>query len=318
MLSSPLLFLLSLTAKSHADANGLRGIDARSQPSVHWAKVEPRIQSDVDWTYALCRGEQLLQKIKAQRPGSPRFNSFDDFQQYGYRTRVGPVYDDNDGMAEKLSSTVLTLQTMPTLVSVCQRAKHGRALLPCRWYVSPKLGHFTACVSSGCTTDDTQKRNIVRGGSVNSFTYLATHGALSCDATKTPAEPQPDVLSRLSDIMFLAWQHACEEAATDVGSLAYVFRSHVTNDDTLAIASKALQGVDLQAARPWPGIDFDMGTEAGKALLGSPNGVAVAWMLIDRQTTFPGKTVSKVTVYVDDVGDTSLLFHIGDLQPRTG
>ena len=128
------------------------------------------------------------------------------------------------------------------------------------------------------------------------------------------ADHSLDTLSKLSDILFLAWQYGCDLKKTSPGSLKYVFRSWIVNADTLAILNQALQNANVAPPRPWPGQEFSMSTEEGKALLGSPNGIAIGWMLVDRQTTFPGKTVTKVTVFENDQGDPSMVFTIGDLS----
>ena len=57
-----------------------------------------------------------------------------------------------------------------------------------------------------------------------------------------------------------------------------------------------------------------MTSDEGKALLGTPNGVAIAWILIYNVSNIPERTVDSVTVFTDDKGKISLCFNIGDIK----
>ena len=65
----------------------------------------------------------------------------------------------------------------------------------------------------------------------------------------------------------------------------------------------------------WPGISFEVESEEGRAILGTPNGSGVAWMLGQHKGQFAGKRVERVTVfYAKKKGDLyrwpSLLFWV--------
>jgi hypothetical protein len=58
-----------------------------------------------------------------------------------------------------------------------------------------------------------------------------------------------------------------------------------------------------------------MDTDAGKALLGSPNGRGVGYLLAEHKATFGQATVNKVTFYcageeLEDYPEPTLVFHI--------
>ncbi|QDS73117.1 hypothetical protein FKW77_001062 [Venturia effusa] len=48
---------------------------------------------------------------------------------------------------------------------------------------------------------------------------------------------------------------------------------------------------------PWPGKTFSMDSEAGKVLLGSPNGRGVAWFLLQHKMAFGLKTITSAVVF---------------------
>jgi hypothetical protein len=65
----------------------------------------------------------------------------------------------------------------------------------------------------------------------------------------------------------------------------------------------------------WPGITFDIQSEEGKAILGTPYGSGVAWMLIQHSKALRERTIKKVTIFYSPKKDDlfrwpSLLFWI--------
>jgi hypothetical protein len=47
----------------------------------------------------------------------------------------------------------------------------------------------------------------------------------------------------------------------------------------------------------WPGVTFSMESEEGKAILGTPNGCGVAFMLIQHGKALGEKRIEKVTLF---------------------
>ena len=92
--------------------------------------------------------------------------------------------------------------------------------------------------------------------------------------------------------------------------LNWVIRSDVRNPTTNSIANSAFD--DHEIIEEWPGTTFKMDTEVGKALLGSPNGYGVAWLLANHIVAMGSKTVDQVTVFTNDDGKMSLAFHVVD------
>ncbi|KAL8979188.1 MAG: hypothetical protein Q9205_005420 [Flavoplaca limonia] len=113
-------------------------------------------------------------------------------------------------------------------------------------------------------------------------------------------------LNRLSDMMWYVWDSISE----DPGKLRYIGRDTITNSATEGIMDEILQKTAGNARAPWPGKTFGLDTDEGKALLGTPNGVAVGWLLIDRYREM-GKREPRVTIWV--VGNSRIM--LWDLKP---
>jgi hypothetical protein len=161
--------------------------------------------------------------------------------------------------------------------------------------------------------------------------YMAARKIADMGLDPARAPPLPK-LKNWSDVAFLQWM-SCAASDSD---LRFVLRANIHNDDTLAIMShligedsgtKLLIGSPLsdesRQARPhWPGMVFDMESEAAQALLGTPNGSGVGWLLAQRKRELGHKVVGKVTLFFSefdhedgDVEDQpNLLFHIEDVN----
>ena len=94
-------------------------------------------------------------------------------------------------------------------------------------------------------------------------------------------------------------------------NLRYVFRMQISNADTESIVKRVMGDV---ATSVWPGKTFRMTTDEGKALLGTPHGSGIAWLLAQHKKQLGLKTVDEVTVYRLTTGQpTSLCFALRDI-----
>ncbi|KAL8748656.1 MAG: hypothetical protein Q9184_007161 [Pyrenodesmia sp. 2 TL-2023] len=87
-------------------------------------------------------------------------------------------------------------------------------------------------------------------------------------------------MNRWSDIVWLLW---AQEAGDKVGNLRFIFRDKVRNEVTREIIKHVhgLQDKPDTLDLPWPGHRYDMRTDDGKALLASPQGIGVAYLIKD-------------------------------------
>ena len=89
---------------------------------------------------------------------------------------------------------------------------------------------------------------------------------------------------------------------------------------------ETILGEDVEP-NPWPhGKTIKTADEAGKALVGCPNGYGIAYMLAQNQNVLGKKTITEVTIFagkeydnvmnlsitlrVDKYGEMSLLYHV--------
>ncbi|KAF2852926.1 hypothetical protein T440DRAFT_553262 [Plenodomus tracheiphilus IPT5] len=125
--------------------------------------------------------------------------------------------------------------------------------------------------------------------------------------------PKPDFdlpdLKQWSDIAYLQWKLQ----APDPTKLKYVIRYQINNAETNTIADMVNfeQDTELQA---WPGRTYDVKSQVGEALLGSPNGSGVAYLLAQHKEQLGHKTVSRITMFHGVWESMVLLFHIEDVQ----
>ncbi|RHZ60825.1 uncharacterized protein CDV56_108825 [Aspergillus thermomutatus] len=123
-------------------------------------------------------------------------------------------------------------------------------------------------------------------------------------------------LKQWSDVIFLLWERAAREANSNVQNLEHIFRSIVINGDTLAIMRRAIgKPADFEGwgeLRPMKekGRTFRPGSDAYYALLYSPNGRGVGWLLIQHKAKLGLRTVSEITVFGGSDGEPVMYFKI--------
>lgn len=106
-------------------------------------------------------------------------------------------------------------------------------------------------------------------------------------------------LSQWSDVTFLQLQQL--STAAELQKLTFVFRISVANQVTKEIILHAVGGpTKLQS---WPGEDFGVEENAGLAMLGTPNGLGIGWLLAQHKADFGVKRVKGVRVW--DEGATT-------------
>ncbi|KAF2125413.1 hypothetical protein P153DRAFT_112702 [Dothidotthia symphoricarpi CBS 119687] len=121
----------------------------------------------------------------------------------------------------------------------------------------------------------------------------------------------PD-LQHWSDMAYLQ----CHE---NVADLKYVLRYRIQNNDTQAIIRHLCGETGPGDGLLWPGVTFRMDEDSGKALLGTPHGSGIAWLLIQHKKQLGHKTLDKVTLYFKNEEDARmrddpcLLFYLKDV-----
>lgn len=120
-----------------------------------------------------------------------------------------------------------------------------------------------------------------------------------------PMHNAPD-LAHWSDAAYLQWKMCTSENAR----LDYVLRHHVIN----TAINDANAGERFERDNPpWPGRTYSTDTAEGQALLGTPNGCGVAYMLIQHRQELGHRKVGAITIF-DFMGEMMMLFRIVDVE----
>ncbi|KAL8691332.1 MAG: hypothetical protein Q9218_003418 [Villophora microphyllina] len=114
-------------------------------------------------------------------------------------------------------------------------------------------------------------------------------GELSDETIKISVPP----LNRLSDSLWTIWSGITWHNARN---LRYIGRDKISNPDTYNVMRSIFDTTRRSRLVPWPGLTFGMNTDNGLAMLGTPNGVATAWLLIDHHTIL-GRREPTVTIW---------------------
>ena len=106
-------------------------------------------------------------------------------------------------------------------------------------------------------------------------------------------------------MVFVEWQSQAESWGLDVRQLNYVFRFEIANADTKEVIRRILGGEES----PWPGVEVSMRDPAGLAMLGTPNGLGIAWLLATHKDQLGTRTIESVRVWTGAVGTDGRLYH---------
>lgn len=102
---------------------------------------------------------------------------------------------------------------------------------------------------------------------------------------------------------------------TDLKNIKYFFTTMIINTETNRHIKRALQTLTppIEDAIGWPGHEFSMDTEAGKALLGSPVGRWAGYFLMQHKRQLGGsKFIDRVRVFKSEKAGSLpyLLFYV--------
>jgi hypothetical protein len=120
-------------------------------------------------------------------------------------------------------------------------------------------------------------------------------------------------LSRLSDVLFLEFQRVMKENNQPMNGLNGVWRDFVMNPDTKDLAVQIASGNGMPHGIPvWPGVEFAEGSDQLAALIGAPNGVGVAYLLLQHREQLGHKTIVSARVWYDS--GLHIIFLLDDVE----
>lgn len=133
---------------------------------------------------------------------------------------------------------------------------------------------------------------------------------------RKPANPaELPKLRAFSDVLWGYWNRN----NADIKNIRYFFMLGISNDESNQLIATCLQNAGKRLDE-WPGAEFDTSTDEGHALVGSPNGAAFAYFLMQHKKELGLKTITHVTVFRAETDDDSafvdphLMFRVGDVQ----
>lgn len=115
-------------------------------------------------------------------------------------------------------------------------------------------------------------------------TYIPSRGTIIAENNYSPRHQAPGAeipaLNRWSDIVWLLWS---QKAGNRAGGLRTIIQENITTPFTRALMEyiEVAESDDLDL--PYPGMLYTMRSDYAKALLASPHGIGVAFMLKDHR-----------------------------------
>ncbi|KAJ4311116.1 Mitochondrial import inner membrane translocase subunit tim8 [Neodidymelliopsis sp. IMI 364377] len=139
------------------------------------------------------------------------------------------------------------------------------------------------------------------------------------------AKPSVDELPKLRQISDLAWGfwNRAHPGGANLDKINKFLVHDIANEDTLKLIKIALKTYKVPEGQSrykylpkWPGLVFYIETDEGKAMFGSPNGLAAGYFLAQHKTQLGGnKYVYQVTVWRDSDGDEQMMLWVKDAPP---
>ncbi|KAF7886125.1 hypothetical protein EAF00_010228 [Botryotinia globosa] len=111
---------------------------------------------------------------------------------------------------------------------------------------------------------------------------------------KSPMIPD---LSRWSDIAYLQWAEVCKFHGTRMSNLIYVVQHHITNQTTLEVIKEVLKKRGESLAPSGCVVSMKDSDSHGAALLGTPDGKGVAWLLAQHKEALKDSTIISVEIF---------------------
>jgi hypothetical protein len=96
-----------------------------------------------------------------------------------------------------------------------------------------------------------------------------------------------------SDVVFVEWQSQTAASGHDIRGLKYIVRYEIVNGDTASIVDQAATAPESE----WPGETIPMSAIRGRAILGTPNGAGIAYLLATHKAQLGHMTVERVQLW---------------------
>jgi hypothetical protein len=122
-------------------------------------------------------------------------------------------------------------------------------------------------------------------------------------------------LQTWADVTFLEWANACNGDEKCVKGLKVITKCHAQNNATMRIGSQALGGSNSWGV--WPGKSFSNGSDQFAALMATPSGRGVAWLLLTHRDQLGWKSVKSINLWSDKDHNAESNYYTFQLEDRT-
>ncbi|KAH3960575.1 hypothetical protein HBH70_159730 [Parastagonospora nodorum] len=265
------------------------------------------------YTTAVLKGHKLLALMRSRipAPGSGQFVP-GDLEKHGYGLL-------RYGCDETIDTFSQMLREMGT--DVCVRAEEDNG----KGGDNIDMMHFLQrAVEINGVHIPSMHANFGSVMNIRAGMIVATnnHAPRVLPGTENP--PPLPILRHWSDVAFLQWC-LLPSFGLSIPPLNYVLRAGIENQDTIAVISSvlgysaAVYSIDdgPQVRMAWPGRTIPMDNLDAVALIGTPNGSGVAWLLAQHKAELGHLVVKQVSIFftVDDGGleKPNLLFWIEEV-----
>jgi hypothetical protein len=278
--------------------------------------LAPTEENALKYMTAVNKGRKLLMLMRSPTPapGSGQFTSVSDLDKHGYSLRQYGCDDAIQNYAEMLEDlgTDDAVRSFPDddglggdNIDIMHVHAHDVTI---DGVLIPRAEAYFCSVL------------IVRAGIL-----VATNNHVPQASHRVPLP----ALRHWSDVAFLQWS-LLPSLGVSTPPLNYILRAGIENKATIAIISHVLGYSasiktyydDAEVRRPaWPGTTFAIDKSDALALLGTPNGSGVGWLLAQHKAELGHRVVTQVTVFFDTdesgVEAPNLLFGIAE-APESG
>jgi hypothetical protein len=250
-------------------------------------QAAPVPATDAVWTEAVTRGKQLLELLNCGSGPQSTWTNFDALKKWGYYT---------------------TTDEPPATI------EESEAIAMNYLHLSPLL-RFTA-ISQYHEDDSTVDGRLYRKTNAEYMNYYSSELIIAMNNWGPSGSfvGPPPRLRQQSDMWFLSYSNLMVSQNKPLDGLKGVLRHHVVSQESRALIFKAFKTDDGNQFR-WPGVDFHPDSDEFAALLASPNGRGVAWLLINHNQ-LGRKNIDSLRVWYDF--GWMMLFVFKDGSDETG
>lgn len=248
--------------------------------------LPPGPATDSAWAQSVQRGKEFLDMLNCGSGPQSTWTDYADLAKWGWERTLNERAE-TDG-TEVNAMNYLALSPLPELTTIT-------------------LEHTAASDNDGQHYDPT---NSEYGNYYASELIVA---ASNYGPEASDFDGPPPRLRQLSDIWFLVYSDLMRAQSKPLDGLKGVMRHQIANPETKSMIYKATKLDPFVHPNPlrWPGTDYQADSDEFAALLASPNGRGVAWLLLNHNQ-LGRKTIDSVRVWYD--GSWMLLFVFKDIS----